>query len=194
MVLRKAGVAFIIAGLSWGRSRRARRAGLLASGVILAFLAASAKLFVRPATNLPQPADAIVVLGGRPAGRLVRGIALARSGYAPVLVISQSALGGARSCAVSIRGVSVICFSPDPPTTQGEARFVAALANRRHWRRLIVIPSTTQTTRARIRFGRCYSGSVLMVPVGFSTPWRWAYEIVYEWGALAKALVIQRTC
>ncbi len=160
----------------------------------MAFLGLSATLFVWPTTDAPRRSDAIVVLGGGPAGRLTKGLALARAGEAPVLVISASALPRGAACRSSIPGVAFVCFRPHPATTQGEARFVAALAKRRHWSRIIVIPSTTQATRARIRFKRCYAGQVLMVPVGFSTPWRWAYEIAYEWGALAKAETIQRSC
>jgi len=62
------------------------------------------------------------------------------------------------------------------------------------WHRVIVVMPTTQATRARLRIGRCYPGQVLEVgvqPAGF---WAWVRGIVYEWGALAKALVLQPSC
>ena len=48
-------------------------------------------------------------------------------------------------------------------------------------------------TRARIVVGRCFSGSIYVVtgslPLG-----NWPYQVVYEWGALFKALVLYRIC
>ena len=58
----------------------------------------------------------------------------------------------------------MICFSPVPDTTQGEAREVAKLARSYDWRQIIVVPGTPQTTRARIRFARCYHGTLLFDP------------------------------
>jgi uncharacterized SAM-binding protein YcdF (DUF218 family) len=158
--------------------------------LIAALLAMSALLFVWPATNAPAKVDAIVVLGGA-GDRIAKGIALARAQIAPVLVISES---DTATCPRGFSRVRVICFQPNPDTTQGEAREAARLAARYHWSRLLVVSDTPQTTRARIRFDRCYHGRVLFAPVSPGGIVAWAHGIVYEWGALAKALVLQRGC
>jgi uncharacterized SAM-binding protein YcdF (DUF218 family) len=161
--------------------------------LITSCLVLTATLFVWPATNSPRRSDAIVVLDGS-GPRLQKGLALARAGYAPYLVISILSRADGGQCPTSPAGVSIICFTPNPPTTRGEARAVAVLARTHNWSQLIVVPAIPQTTRARIRFGRCYHGTLLFDPAspgGFDA---WIHNVVYEWGALAKALILQRGC
>ena len=156
-----------------------------------AVVGATARLFVWPATNRPAAADAIVVLGG--AGQRVQeGLALAWAGYAPVLVLSTTTPVRPQ-CVPPIPGVEIICFHADPNSTRGEARYLAAMASARHWRRTIVVTTIPQDTRARLRIGRCYHGGLLVVPAHLSLGRRVA-ATVYEWGALAKALVLQPGC
>lgn len=173
--------------------RRRRRRPLVVAVVLLVivFAVLTFALFIRPATNLPRRAGAVVVLGDAGSQQLDKGIALVRAGYAPNLVVSTPTR---YNCPGPIASVTVTCFAPNPATTQGEARFASALARRNHWSRIIVIPSTPQVSRARVRFGRCFSGAVLMDPAdpaGFGV---WAYDLVYEWGAMVKAFTLQRGC
>lgn len=158
--------------------------------VVIAVVVVSVVLFIKPAVNTPTRSDAVVVLAGG-SDRVAKGVELVKAGYAPNLVVSAPNQEG---CPKPVAAVSLTCFQPNPATTQGEARFAASLAARRHWHRIIVVAGTPQITRARIRFERCYHGSLLMVsadPTGVGT---WAYEVAYEWAALAKALTMQRGC
>jgi uncharacterized SAM-binding protein YcdF (DUF218 family) len=161
--------------------------------VLVLFFTATLRLFVWSPTDQPTRVDAVVALGGDPGQRRAHeAIALVKSGFAPVAVIS---LGGTRpvSCPRPGRSVRVICFRANPLDTRGEAQYVAALARRRHWSQLIVVSERSQATRARVLFKRCTSAHVHMVPV--SDPWsHLPYDVVYEWGALAKAMVLQRSC
>lgn len=159
--------------------------------VIIAVLTTSALFFVWPATAVPRHADAIVVLnGGGP--RLQEGVALASAGVAPWLVVSVSSTGWL--CPPPIPHVHIDCFEPHPATTQGEARFAGKLARQHHWRRMVVVASTPQVSRARLRVERCYSGTIDMVGVSPGGIGRWLYGIVYEWGASFKAIVLQPSC
>jgi len=157
--------------------------------LLIAFLTLTAVLFVWPATNAPQRVNAIVVLGGS-GDRVAKGVALARAGYAPMLLISDH---DEAPCPKSEDHFQVICFNPDPPNTQVEARYLARVADARHWHRLLVVPSVPQTTRARIRLKRCYKGTLLFDPASPGGIGTWIYSIAYEWGSLLKALV-QRGC
>jgi uncharacterized SAM-binding protein YcdF (DUF218 family) len=161
--------------------------------VVVVVVAATARLFVWSPIDAPTRVDAVVALGGDPGQRRAHyAIALVRSGFAPLAVIS---LGGhpAVSCPHPGRRVRVICFRANPLDTRGEAQYVAALARRRHWDQLIVVPERSQATRARLLFERCTSARLHMVPVNDPLS-RLPYDVVYEWAALTKALLLQRSC
>jgi uncharacterized SAM-binding protein YcdF (DUF218 family) len=161
--------------------------------VVVMFVVATARLFVWPPTDQPTRADAVVALGGD-SGQLreKKALKLARQGYAPVAVIS---LGGTKAiaCPHQVPDVQLICFRADPLNTRGEAEYVAALAARRHWHRIIVVSERTQATRARLLFKRCTPIQLEMVPVTDPRV-RLPFDVAYEWGALLKALVLVRSC
>jgi DUF218 domain len=166
--------------------------GLVAGGLVL-LVVGTARLFVWPPTDQPTRADAVVALGGDPGQlRAKQALHLAGLGYAPVAVIS---LGGqnAVACPRPMAGVRLICFRADPLDTAGEAEYVAHLAARRHWHRIIVVSERSQATRARMLFKRCTPVELEMVPVADPRV-RLPYDVVYEWGALLKALTLKRSC
>ena len=87
----------------------------------------------------------------------------------------------------------MICFDPNPATTQGEAEFAGRLARRYHWRSIALVTTTPQDTRARLRLERCFSGEVYVVTAPLPAQ-DWPHALVYEWGATLKALFLQRAC
>ena len=150
-----------------------RRLLLVLAVLVAAWLVACAFLFVWPHTDAPPAhADAVVVLSGGLNRRLDPALALVRSGVAPVLAISspyrgrwpkaQRALLAGRS---SRSRFHVLCFTPNPYSTQGEARAVARLARAHGWSRVVVVTSTFHVTRARMLFRRCYHGQLWMVGI-----------------------------
>jgi hypothetical protein len=168
----------------------ARVAALVLAGIV----ALTARLFVWPAQGMPAHVDAVVMLNG-PGDRLDTALRLGWEHRAAVLVISRGSAywGHGSVCAPKIPHVTVICFDPDPATTQGEAEFAGRLARRYHWRSVALVATTPQDTRARLRLERCFTGEVYVVTAPL--PARdWPYALVYEWGATIKALVFQRGC
>jgi uncharacterized SAM-binding protein YcdF (DUF218 family) len=169
--------------------------------LLVVFCAATARLLIWPPQGMPARVAAIVVLGGR-GNRLGKGIELARQGRAPVLVVSlglpfpEPALCKLHDPIFRATDGStyrLLCFQPNPGTTQGEAEFIGRLAKRRDWRSLALVTTPDQDIRARIRFERCYSGRIYVV----TTPLpllEWPYAIAYQWAALAKAEILQRSC
>lgn len=174
-----------------GRAGRRRLIVMLFAVFLAGFTALTLRLFVFPAADVPVQADAIVMLAG-PGDRTGKAIELARTGYAPVLVMSTP---GTRGCSAhEAPKAEVICFSPHPVTTRGEARAVAELAARHGWTRILFVTGRAQDTRARIRISRCFHGDLRVTVVGPRRLREWPYAIAYEWGALAKALIWQRSC
>ena len=150
--------------------------------------AATGRLFIWPAQGMPARVDAIILLGG-PGDRLVKALQLAQQDRAPVLAISKGEWFSLSLCLTP----NVICFQPEPVTTQGEAEFAGRLAKKYHWRSVVLVTTPDQDTRARLRFGRCFSGRIYVVTTPLPA-WEWIYQIPYQWAATFKALVLQRSC
>ena len=159
---------------------------------LLVICAATAQLFIWPDQGMPSRVDAIVMLDS-PGHPLNVALRLAEQHRASFLVISQGTPVSRDPCPGRVPGVTLICFNPTPPTTQGEAEFVGRLAKKYHWQSIAVVAITPQDSRARLRVERCFPGQVYVVtaPIRLST---WPYQIAYEWAALVKALVFQRGC
>jgi uncharacterized SAM-binding protein YcdF (DUF218 family) len=162
--------------------------------LIIAFCAVSARLFVWPATGMPARVDAVVVIGG-PGDRVDYGMQLARENKAPYLVFSEG-LGWLPPgiCTQHVGPATVICFQPNPDTTQGESEGFARLAKQYDWRSVAVVTSQEQAWRARLWFGRCFSGQVYSVGPRLSLGTVIPGGVLYEWGATVKAEVFNRSC
>jgi uncharacterized SAM-binding protein YcdF (DUF218 family) len=160
--------------------------------VVVAFGLVTARILVWPAQGSPARVSAVVMLAG-PGDRLPVALELARQHRAPVLVVSQGWQGYGGPCPAPVPGVKLICFEPDPGTTRGEAEALGRLAKQYRWSSVVLVTTRTQDTRARIIAGRCFAGSTYVVtaPLPLSS---WLYEIAYGWGALFKALFVDRTC
>jgi hypothetical protein len=174
------------------RGKRWHKALMALTVLFVVFCAATARLFVWPAQGMPSRVDAIVMLDspGHPLNAAVR---LAAQYRVPFLVVSQGTPASRDPCPRAPPRVTLICFHPTPPTTQGEAEFVGRLAKNHHWHSVAIVAITPQDSRARLRVARCFPGRlyVVTVPVRLSI---WPYQIAYEWAALVKALVVQRGC
>jgi hypothetical protein len=180
------------AGVPSRRGGRGRKALITLAAVFILVCAATAQLFVWPDQGMPPRVSAIVMLDS-PGHPLEVALRLAEQHRAPFLVVSQGRPVAHDPCPRPLPGVTVICFNPKPATTQGEAEFVGRLAKKYHWHSVAVVTITSQATRARLRVERCFPGQVFVVtaPITLSM---WPYQIAYEWGALIKALLIQRNC
>jgi len=174
------------------RAGRAKHWVVLSLAVMIAaFLAASAVLFVFPATDQPRHVDAILSLNGTDeVARESLAIKLAEEGYARVLLFSQG--NGPTPCP-KVPHVKVVCFIAVPGRTVGEAEFAANYAKHHRWDSIMVVPSRAQATRARLLLKRCFSGEVVVVPASFQLP-HFPFEVIYEWAGLAKALLVDRQC
>ena len=173
-------------------SRRQRRVRTIVAILLLIAIVVELKLYVVPTSNKPRHADAVVVLGGHAyQTRIHEGNAIARRFGGAVLVVSTPA---GQVCEAKPAGaLAIICFRPDPSTTQGEAREAAKLATQYGWQSIIVVATGDQIWRARLRFQRCWSGTLRMVRAPSSLFLR-LRTVPYETAATIKAEVLQRSC
>lgn len=175
-----------------------RRWLVVAALLVLAvgFGAASARLFVWPATDPPDGADALLVFAGK-RERLSEGIRLQRAGVAPVLVISdggRSRSRAGRTCRNPPPDVEVICVSPERSSTAAEAATFAELAERQGWRSVALVTSTYHVRRASMLLERCYQGDVAALAAPRQGGLGLLADVLHEWAGLAAAVTVQRGC
>jgi len=168
---------------------------------IAIFSAATYKLFVDPQIDPVRRSDAVVVIAGGPL-RLKKGIELAQEGVAPLLIVSvpRGAWAykeeaphlcdghGAR------RPFELICFHPNPESTQGEARAVKRIAATRHLRSVIVVTSYFHVSRARLEMRRCFHGRLAVIGTPLNNPAKEPFWIALEWPKLIYAETLNRGC
>ena len=182
------------------RLRKALSAALVWGKVLLAtWIVAGIFLYVVvPAMDQPERADAIVVLAPiLNTGRLEYAEKLMSEGYATTLVVSMpdhaSDKGSEDICSAS-RPYRVICFNPDPVTTQGEAKAIKRLSDQYSWNSVTVVTNDFHVARARTLIERCYSKQLYMAPVRSDrTLVGWVYRFVYESAAFVK-VGVQEDC
>ncbi|MGX7677318.1 YdcF family protein [Jatrophihabitans sp. DSM 45814] len=166
----------------------------MASLLLVVWLVGGYFVIVNPKTNRLSSVDAILVLGSPDRnGRQTEGLELLDAGRADTLIESvgsnyQRSLKSI--CSAGVTGKQVVCFLPEPATTQGEAREIAALSKQHGWTRIIVVTSTYHVSRARMIVERCFDGKVEMAAArkGISLG-DWAYQYVYQTGAYLKAFL-----
>jgi hypothetical protein len=172
---------------------------LVVFDTVAIFLGATYKLFVAPHEDPVRKSDAVVVIAGGPL-RMQRALQLVDQGAAPLLLISDP--GGRwpygsfsiHTCKLKRAYFQVLCFHPNPESTQGEARAVKRIAAQRHLRSLIVVTSNFHVTRARLEMGRCFHGRLAVIGTPWPNPWkRWRYTAL-EWPKLAYAETLNRGC
>jgi len=176
------------------RKRLIRR--LTESAVVAMVVVAVAGLpvYVRPQTDPPRRADAILVLGGEFHQRYPFGLALATQGLASTVVLSNpggrhSSLAG-NECANPPAGIVVQCFEPDPSTTKGEGRELRRLAQQYGWKTVIVVTFEPHISRARYILHRCFDGDLIMVASPSPLSMRqWAWQYVYQTFGYLRELV-----
>jgi hypothetical protein len=176
--------------------RRRRTVVMVVALVVLLFVGATARIFVWPELPpLPDHASAIVELGGEnDYGRDSVALALARAHKAPLLIQStRPADALSDTCLPPVPGVRILCFSPVPDTTRGEARYIGQLATQLHWTSVIIVTTPDQAWRARLRVSRCFDGPVYVSTAPLPTV-DWIRQIPYQWLASVKALTVQRSC
>lgn len=177
--------------LGWPRRHR-----LLTSLVLIIIVAIGAldvRLFVVPPADKATRTDAVVVLGGDTfMTRLHAAFELVAHHPGAVLVVSTP---GENPCPDDVPpgATSIICFRPEPSTTQGEAREAAKLAAQYGWTSMTVVTTADQVWRARLRFSRCWSGDLRVVQAPTSA-WVRVHSVPYEMAATVKAEVLQRGC
>lgn len=168
-------------------------------GLVIVWAIAGIFLYVAPPDDEPANADVLFVLGP-PDRRIGYAEELMQQGYAPTLAVSSPVGKDGRyeaAICTAHRSYRIICFNPDPFTTQGEARALKDLSNKYGWKSANVLTAQFHVTRSRVLIGRCYTGGLHMVADRRGLPlfsasnptYSWAYQYVYQTAAFVKVAI-----
>lgn len=174
------------------RKKTAIISGTVLGALFLAWLLTACQLFYNVHTETPKQADAVVMLGGASKERLLDAMMLRSELNAPFLVLSNTDTAGNASADEYCDNHSnqaiypdIICFSPSPMSTRGEATDLGLLAAERGWKNVTVVTSTYHIERAGLLMQQCVDADVTMVATTPQfTAWQWLRRFVIETGGL----------
>lgn len=164
--------------------------------LIIVWAVAGFFLYVTPLADSPKHANVLFVLGP-PDQRMNYAQKLMDQGYAPVLAVSVPlAADGTYDAEIcnAHRPYRVLCFHPEPFTTQGEARALRDLSAKYGWKSADVLTAQFHVARARVIVDRCYKGELSMVADRQKLPLvsladfdgAWLYQYMYQTAAFVK--------
>lgn len=170
--------------------------------LLLAWLLGCWVVLQHPRTDEPSRSDALFVLGPPDRTRLAEAQRLMDAGIAPVLVIAVPGAGDlgdesgpvyytrAQQVCAAEPAYEVICFRPDPSTTQGEALQLRELSRQRGWDHVSALTYRQHVTRSRLILERCYAGELDVLAFDYpELPRGLLREFAYQSGGFAKAWV-----
>lgn len=139
-----------------------------------------------PRVDSPGRADVIYVIGPATPSRIELAEEMLDAGLSDTLMISVPDPAEHPICD-SHPEFTVYCRRPEPFTTQGEARELAAMAAEHGWTSATVITFTPHVTRTRVLMERCFTGTLRVAADPTELPLaEWAYQYLYQTGAFVK--------
>ncbi|WP_368498773.1 YdcF family protein [Herbiconiux sp. A18JL235] len=185
-------------------ARAGRRAIAVVCSIVLAVVVMAGvgvPIYVLPHLDTPTRSDAVIVLGPPTVQRLKTAQGLVNDGLASTIVVSvppgvreDDAHPRVRDMCSGRSTYDVVCFTPNPFTTQGEARAAEALMAEHSWDSIIVVTSVSHVTRSRVLFDRCLTGARTSEFVSDQRDYdlaRWIAEYVYQTAAFIKVAAAQ---
>lgn len=174
------------------RKKTVALAGTVLLALFLGWLLTAYQLFYNVHTAAPRQADAVVMLGGASKERMLDAMMIRFDLKAPYLVLSNTHTNGNSSAddycdTHSNKKIypDIICFTPKPMDTRGEAVALAELATEYQWRNMIVITSTYHIKRAGLLMEQCVNANVTMMSTAPQfNAWQWFRRFVIETGGL----------
>ncbi|MDO4255332.1 MAG: ElyC/SanA/YdcF family protein [Kocuria sp.] len=196
--------------MHWIR-RTARILGtVIGSAVVLTvvWLMVCTAVLIHPnVTENPEPADALLVLGPADPKRVEAAKKIMEDGKAPVVVYATpdpvegtwpsdaEFIEERPHCDQQDLPYEVMCFKPNPSTTQGEAMKLRELAEERGWDNVMVLTYRPHVARSQMIIERCFDGTTQWptfdywgndYPLTSRSTWR---EYVYQSAGFLKAWV-----
>jgi hypothetical protein len=144
--------------------------------------------------NLPNDADAVVVLSGFEES-LPQGQALVGGGIAPTLLVStdRNSEDAERRALCRNAPEDTVCVIRGPFVTGGELQALAKVAKARDWDTVVVLAPSYMGLRLDRVFQRCAKARVVQVDID-EPWWKDAIQMPLEWIKLGVAETVRRGC
>ncbi|WP_156163913.1 YdcF family protein [Demequina maris] len=167
----------------------------------LAFVLIGLPLYVYPAHDEPRAVDAVYVLGSPTDMRMDLAEEMVADGLTDTVVVSisqdpvelQFVPKAVETCATP-QDYTLICGTPDPFSTRGEARWLRDLVDEHGWESVGVITVAPHVSRTRVIMKRCWDGDIAYLesdePLWFEL---WVDQYLYQTGAFVK-VALERGC
>lgn len=160
--------------------------------LFLAWLTAAYQVFYNVHTVPPKHADAVVMLGGASKERLLDAMLIRDEIKAKYLVLSYTNTAGNASaddyCSRhSNKAIypDVICFTPNPLDTRGEAEQIGKLVSEQQWNDVVVVTSKYHIERSKTLMHQCVDAKISMMATDPRLDtWQWLRRFVIETGGL----------
>lgn len=176
-------------------------AGAVLAVLLLSWLLTAYQLFYNVHTIPAKSADAVVMLGGASKERLTDAMLLRSELGAKYLAISYTNTPGNATAdyfcdthSHQTIAMDIVCFTPSPMDTRGEATAVGKLAAKYEWKTVTVVTSKYHIERAGRLMNQCVRAEVTMASTNpqFST-WQWLRRFAIETGGLLD-VILQPQC
>jgi uncharacterized SAM-binding protein YcdF (DUF218 family) len=165
--------------------------------VLVLWFITAFQLFYNVPEKAPKRTDAIIMLGGISRERLPKTLELQKELNIPVLVISNTNTKGnveadyyCHNHITEPTDPQLICFTPSPSDTRGEADAIGLLATEHGWKSITVVTSRYHVTRVGRLLSQCTPSTVQMVATNPDFgPLEWLRRFVVETGGLLSVIV-----
>ncbi|PWD94464.1 hypothetical protein DEQ16_15950 [Dietzia maris] len=174
----------------------------IAVGLAGALVLSLASAVLHPVTDNPRWVDAIVVVAGEKDDRYRFAAELAKQGRTNTILISRpprlSAAFAALTdpfCASSPlraapdRDITISCFAPDSPTTEGEAAAATRIASHAGHKSLLIVTYWGHVSRVRMYFSQCFDGALYVTDTPDPSSVSRRYALAHEIPGYFKAAV-----
>lgn len=151
----------------------------------------SLRVFIYPSHPEVKDVDTVFVPATIP-GRFAAVEEIMSQGIADTLVVSVPEIPNIPPPEIceSNREYEIICVTPRPSTTQGEAIAISQIAHSENWNKIAVLTFDAHSYRTKLLISRCWNKEIRMLSLDYDLSFYRKIQVsLYETGAVFKSVL-----